>query len=61
MCCKICLEVNLVEDEDTRSKSKEEYDIKNFKVTPCKCKGSCEFVHFFCLQNWLESKISKKT
>lgn len=49
MCCKICLEVNLVEDEDTKSKTKEEYEIKNFKVTPCKCKGSCEYVHFFCL------------
>ena len=32
----------------------------DFFVSPCSCKGSCEFVHFLCLKQWVESKVSKK-
>lgn len=44
--CKICLGDTSTEDD--------------FFVTPCNCKGTCEFVHYQCLKQWVESKISKK-
>jgi hypothetical protein len=29
-------------------------------ISPCKCKGSCEFVHLDCLKTWLKNKISRQ-
>lgn len=34
--------------------------MESFFITPCKCKGSCEFVHVFCLKKWLQNKITYK-
>jgi len=28
-------------------------------ISPCKCKGSCSFVHITCLKTWLNTKIRK--
>jgi hypothetical protein len=42
--CKICFDV---QTED------------NMFIEPCRCKGSCSFVHVSCLKKWIESKISK--
>lgn len=27
---------------------------------PCKCSGSVAFVHYACLKNWLDLKVTKK-
>ena len=32
----------------------------NPKVQACKCTGSVKYVHFFCLQKWLETKMQTK-
>lgn len=37
--CKICL--------------MEEEGDEEFLCNPCDCKGSCEYVHFECLKNWV--------
>lgn len=29
-------------------------------ISPCDCKGSCEYVHFECLQTWIQSKVRKQ-
>jgi FHA domain/RING-variant domain len=31
-------------------------DEEDFFVSPCNCKGSCEFVHIQCLKQWIRSK-----
>jgi len=28
-------------------------------ISPCLCKGSCEFVHSSCLMTWLQSKVTR--
>mmetsp|Transcript_8855 Transcript_8855/g.1224 ORF Transcript_8855/g.1224 Transcript_8855/m.1224 type:complete len:128 (-) Transcript_8855:563-946(-) len=33
---------------------------ENFFISPCECKGSCQYVHFLCLKTWVESKIKRK-
>ena len=32
--------------------------LDNTLVSPCKCKGSCEYVHLKCLKHWIDSKKS---
>lgn len=32
--------------------------LDNTLVSPCKCKGSCEYVHLKCLKQWIDSKKS---
>lgn len=44
--CRICLVEEATND--------------NFFITPCNCKGSCQYVHFQCLKVWVESKLKKK-
>mmetsp|Transcript_11372 Transcript_11372/g.9779 ORF Transcript_11372/g.9779 Transcript_11372/m.9779 type:complete len:138 (-) Transcript_11372:1381-1794(-) len=29
-------------------------------VNPCNCKGTSQFVHIKCLQDWISSKVKKK-
>lgn len=29
-------------------------------MNPCNCKGSVEYVHIKCLQDWINSKVKKK-
>ncbi|CAD8101626.1 unnamed protein product [Paramecium primaurelia] len=29
-------------------------------ISPCNCKGSCEFVHFNCMRQWIESRCQIK-
>lgn len=31
-----------------------------FLCDPCDCKGSCKYVHFDCLKNWIKSKVKCK-
>ena len=38
----------------------EEGEIDEFLVNPCNCKGTSEFVHIKCLQDWISSKVKKK-
>jgi len=39
----------------------DENDLPNLKiVNPCNCKGTSEFVHISCLQDWISSKVKKK-
>lgn len=47
MTCRICLINNLYPDP-----------LDNTLVSPCKCKGSCEYVHLKCLKHWIDSKKS---
>jgi len=47
MTCRICLMNNLYPDP-----------LDNTLVSPCKCKGSCEYVHLKCLKHWIDSKKS---
>lgn len=44
--CKICLN--------------EEETAEDPFITPCKCNGSCAYVHFNCLKQWLDSRGYKK-
>ena len=46
--CRICL----MDDASIDS-------LENTLVSPCKCKGSCEYVHLKCLKQWIDSKKSK--
>jgi len=43
--CRICLMDHVDEDP-----------INNTILTPCKCKGSCGYVHYGCLRQWIDSK-----
>ena len=45
--CRICL----CEDEGL---------IDDPLVVPCKCSGSVKYIHFKCLEKWLQSKCIKK-
>lgn len=38
----------------------EEGEIDEFLVNPCNCKGTSEYVHIRCLQDWISSKVKKK-
>ena len=31
----------------------------DFLISPCKCSGSCAYVHINCLLTWMETKVSK--
>ena len=33
--------------------------VDNMLVTPCRCKGTCEYVHLKCLKQWIDSKKSR--
>lgn len=48
--CRICLSDDECLDESNL-----------FFISPCECKGSCKFVHFACLQSWINSKIVEKS
>lgn len=43
--CKVCMEELATED--------------NFLFSPCKCSGSCKYIHLNCLKNWMVSKVKK--
>jgi hypothetical protein len=45
--CRICL--------------MDETDSEEVLVNPCKCKGTSEYVHIKCLQDWISSKEKKRT
>jgi len=45
--CRICL--------------MDEHDTPEVLVNPCKCKGTFESVHIKCLQDWISSKVKKKS
>jgi len=44
--CKICL--------------MDEHDSPEILVNPCNCKGTSEYVHIKCLQDWISCKVKKK-
>jgi len=44
--CRICL--------------MDEQDTPEVLVNPCHCKGTSEYVHVQCLQDWISSKLKKK-
>jgi hypothetical protein len=44
--CRICL----LDEEDT----------DEVLVNPCACKGTSEYMHIKCLQDWISSKVKKK-
>ena len=44
--CKVCMESTLEED--------------NFLFSPCKCSGSCKYIHLKCLKQWVLSKVKKE-
>jgi len=46
--CRICLM------DDTYSDP-----IENTLISPCKCRGSCQYVHMKCLKQWIDSKKSR--
>lgn len=38
----------------------DETDTPEVLVNPCDCKGTSEYVHIKCLQDWISSKVKKK-
>jgi hypothetical protein len=44
-CCRICLMDKIDEDP-----------VNNTMLSPCKCKGSCGYVHYSCLRQWIDMK-----
>lgn len=48
--CKICF----LDEENFEDGS------EFFFISPCNCKGSCEFVHLECLKGWLASRLNPK-
>ena len=38
----------------------DEGEVDEFLINPCKCKGTSEYVHIKCLQDWISSKAKKK-
>ena len=38
----------------------DETDCPEVLVNPCNCKGTSEYVHIKCLQDWISSKVKKK-
>lgn len=49
--CRLCLE----EEEATNDGS---YD--HILISPCKCKGTCQYIHLVCLQSWFRSRLVMK-
>ena len=47
--CKICFSDEQFNDDD------------NLFISPCKCKGSCQYVHIGCLRVWLNSRLTPKS
>ena len=43
--CRICLMDRIDEDP-----------VNNTMLSPCKCKGSCGYVHYKCLRQWIDTK-----
>ncbi|CAG8640899.1 1616_t:CDS:2 [Gigaspora rosea] len=50
--CKICQESEFVEDEEGPY-------MKGKLISPCKCKGSLQYVHIGCLNQWRTSSVRK--
>ncbi|KAF0341599.1 E3 ubiquitin-protein ligase SSM4 [Gigaspora margarita] len=50
--CKICQESEFVEDEEGPF-------MKGKLISPCKCKGSIQYVHIGCLNQWRTSSVRK--
>ena len=48
--CRICLS-----DDDYTG-----VDDDLLYINPCKCKGSCEYVHLICLKQWIAKKVKVK-
>eukprot|EP01017_Pseudomicrothorax_dubius_P038859 TRINITY_DN588_c0_g1_i10.p1 TRINITY_DN588_c0_g1~~TRINITY_DN588_c0_g1_i10.p1 ORF type:complete len:527 (-),score=115.43 TRINITY_DN588_c0_g1_i10:161-1741(-) len=46
--CRICLLEDVTEG------------FENLLIAPCKCRGSCEYMHLACFQHWFKSKISHR-
>jgi len=38
----------------------DEHDSSEVLVNPCNCKGTSEYVHIKCLQDWISCKVKKK-
>lgn len=38
----------------------DETDSPEVLVNPCNCKGTSQYVHIRCLQDWINSKVKKK-
>ena len=38
----------------------DENDSEELLVNPCSCKGTSEYVHIKCIQDWINSKMKKK-
>ena len=38
----------------------DETEVEEFLVNPCNCKGTSEYVHIKCIQDWISSKVKKR-
>ena len=38
----------------------DENDSEELLINPCSCKGTSEYVHIKCIQDWINSKMKKK-
>ncbi|CAG8789727.1 8008_t:CDS:1 [Dentiscutata erythropus] len=52
--CKICHESEVIEEEEGGGPY-----IKDKLISPCKCKGSLQYVHIGCLNQWRASSTRK--
>ena len=54
---------DVTKEEDTRCRiclSCENQEENPLIASPCKCSGSIQFIHVYCLQQWLKSKVVEK-
>jgi hypothetical protein len=57
---KNCNDFDKIHKRQCRICLMDEHDSVGVIVNPCSCKGTSEFVHIACLQDWISSKVKKK-
>ncbi|GES92501.1 RING finger domain protein [Rhizophagus clarus] len=57
--CKICQESEESDSEDSIASYSETYK-KGKLISPCKCKGSLQYVHIGCLNQWRNSNVREE-
>lgn len=60
--CRICLEEMDPNHQHIDEQMQQQYmDHDRTMIAPCRCKGSCQYLHVDCFRNWFGSKVISKT